>query len=101
MYDGEWGIAIDLIQGSRASSRFDLGYTELFQIPLVISVSLETCEGVLGDSGVPSSKSRLLTCLIGNLDVLCMQCREIGPRLSVRGKSHHFLELWWEPGVYS
>ena len=39
-----------------------------------------------GLSVLPSSKSRLLTCLIGNKELLCMQCRVIGPHLSARGK---------------
>ena len=50
---------------------------------------------------VPSSKSRRLTCLIGNKELLCMQCRGIGPHLSVSGKSHVFPELQWEAGVCS
>ena len=50
MFDGEWGIALKPMQGSRASSRVDLGYLELFHIPAVTSVSYQTCEGILGDS---------------------------------------------------
>ena len=38
--DGERGIALEPMQGNWASSRFDLGYTELFHIPAVISVSI-------------------------------------------------------------
>ena len=29
-------------------------------------------------------------CLIGKTQLLCMQCRGIGPHLLVRGKSHEF-----------
>ena len=29
-------------------------------------------------------------CLIGKLQLLCMQCRVIGPHLMARGKSHGF-----------
>ena len=29
-------------------------------------------------------------CLIGKTQLLCMQCRGIGPHLVVRGKSHGF-----------
>ena len=43
-----------------------------------------------GLSVLPSSKSRLLTCLIGNKEFLCTQCREIGPHLSASGKSEGF-----------
>ena len=46
-----------------------------------------------GLSGVPSSKSRPLTCLIGNLELLCSQCSGIRPRLSPTGKSHGFSRI--------
>ena len=46
-----------------------------------------------GLSGVPSRKSRLLSCFIGNTELLCMQCREIGPHLAAWGKSHDFSRL--------
>ena len=29
-------------------------------------------------------------CFLVNMELLCMQCREIGPHLSMRGKSHGF-----------
>ena len=44
----------------------------------------------MGLSVVPSSKSRLLTCFIGNKELLYTQCRVIGPHLSASGKSHGF-----------
>ena len=44
----------------------------------------------MGLSVVPSSKSRLLTCLIGNKALLCTQSRRIGLHLSARGKFHGF-----------
>ena len=50
MYNGEQGIALEPMQGNRASSWVDLGLTDLFHIPVMTSVSIETCEGVLGDS---------------------------------------------------
>ena len=50
MYDGERGIALEPVQGNRASYRVDLGYTELFHLPAVTSVSFYICEGVLEDS---------------------------------------------------
>ena len=40
-------------------------------------------------------------CLIGNTQLLCMQCSRIGPHLVVMGKTHGFLELWQTPGLYS
>ena len=48
------------------------------------------CDSVLGDSSVPSVKSRFLTSLIGNMELLSMKCRGIGPRLAARAKSHEF-----------
>ena len=44
-------------------------------------------------SVVPSSKSRLLTCLIVNKTLLCTQCRGIGPHLSARCKFHGFSQV--------
>ena len=88
-------------QGDWSLFQVDLGYTELFHCPAVTSVSFYTCEGFLGDSVVPSNKSRLLTCLIGNKSLLCTQFRVIGPHRSVRGRFMVFLELLREPGVHS
>ena len=39
MYDEEWGLALEAMQGIQASSRVDFIYTELFHITLVTSVS--------------------------------------------------------------
>ena len=44
----------------------------------------------MGLSVIPSSKSRILTCLIGNKELLCTPCRGIGPHLSASGKSDGF-----------
>ena len=38
LYDGEWGIALRPIQGNWSSFQVDLGYIELFHIPVVTSV---------------------------------------------------------------
>ena len=32
-------------------------------------------------------------CLIGKTQLLCMQCREIGPHLVARGESHGFSQV--------
>ena len=40
-------------------------------------------------------------CLIGKTQLLCMQCRGIGPHLVASGKSMGFLELRQARGVYS
>ena len=39
LYDGEPGIALKKMQGNWSSFQVDLGYTELFHIPAVTSVS--------------------------------------------------------------
>ena len=52
-------------------------------------------------SWVPSGKSRFLTSLIGNTELLSMQWRGIGPHLAARGSLMTFLELRHAPGVYS
>ena len=49
-----------------------------------------SCDSVLGYSLVPSGKSRFLTCLIVNTELLSTQCRGNGPQLAARGKSHEF-----------
>ena len=66
-----------------------------------ISVLLVLWHCCWGLSGVQSSKLRLLTCLIGKMQLLCMQCRGIGPHLVARESLMGFLELRQEPGVYS
>ena len=84
----EKGIAMEPMKGKLASSRVDLGYTELFCIPEVASVFFSSYDSVFGDSHVPSSQFRLLTCLIKNRAWLCTQFRGIEPHLPVRGMSH-------------
>ena len=38
LYDVEWGIALKPMQGNWLSFQVDLGYTELFHIPALISL---------------------------------------------------------------
>ena len=40
VFDGECRMALDPRQGSQVSSRVDSGYTELFRVAVVTSVSL-------------------------------------------------------------
>ena len=40
-------------------------------------------------------------CLIGKTQLLCMQCRGIGPHLVARAKSHGISRVAAAPGVYS
>ena len=67
---------------------------ELFGLPRNISHSCGDISVLLvlwgisgGLSVLLSSKSRLLTCLIGNKELICTQCRGIRPHLSASGKS--------------
>ena len=46
----EHGIAMEIMKGKWASSRVDLGYTELLCIPEVTAVFLSSWESFLGDS---------------------------------------------------
>ena len=49
LYDVEHVIAMEPMKGKWASSRVDLGYTELFYIPEVTAVFLSSCDSVDGD----------------------------------------------------
>ena len=80
-------------QGNWVSSQVDLGYNELFRIPAVTSVSFCTCESVLGTLWSSIKQIKDLTCLIGNTELLCMQCSGIGPYLAARGKSQGFSQV--------
>ena len=72
-----------------ASSQFDLAHTDLLGIPEVTSVFFSSCDCVVGDSLEFNPANRhFLMCLIGKTQLLCMQCRGIGPHLVARGKSH-------------
>ena len=50
MFDGEHGMALEPMKGIRASSRDDLGYTELPRVVAVTSGFFSTCDGVPADS---------------------------------------------------
>ena len=50
LYDVEHDIAMEPMKGKWASSRVDLGYTELFCIPEVTVVFLSSRNRGLGDS---------------------------------------------------
>ena len=49
LYAVEHGIAMEPIKGKWASSRVDLGYTELFFIPEVTSVFILSFDNVFGE----------------------------------------------------
>ena len=76
------------MKGKWASSRVDLRYTELFCIREVHQCSSRFVTEFLGTLWSSIKKSRLLTCLIGNSGLLCMQCSGIEPHFPARGMSH-------------
>ena len=63
MYAVEHGIAMEPMKGKWASSRIDLGYTELFCIPEVTSVFISSCDSALGDSLVFHEENRESLCV--------------------------------------
>ena len=58
LYAVEHGIAMEPMKGKWASSRVDLGYTELFCIPEVTSVFISSYDGVPGGSLVFDQENR-------------------------------------------
>ena len=58
LYSVEHGIAMEPMNGKWASSRVDLGYTELFCIPEVHQCSSRFCDSVPGDSLVFYQENR-------------------------------------------
>ena len=58
LYSVEHGIAMEPVNGKRASSRVDLGYTKLFGIPEMTSVFISSCDSVLGESLVFHQENR-------------------------------------------
>ena len=102
VYDMECEMAMDSMKGKCASSWVDLGYTNLFWIPEVTSVSFSCCDSVLGDSlqfhqGNRGSLRLWLgtrnssTWIAGESDLIL---RRVGSLMS-------FLELRQAGGIYS
>ena len=63
LYAVEHGIAMEPMMGKWASSRVDMGYTELFCIPEVTSVFNSSCDCVLGDSLVFHQEKQGILCV--------------------------------------
>ena len=84
-----------------ASSRVDLGYTELFCFPEVTSVFISSCDSVSRDSLVLYQENRFcLNVLLGIQD--CSACNKGESSIISRrgGCFMGILELRQEPGVY-
>ena len=75
------------IKGKWASSRVDLGYTELFCIPEVTAVFLSSCDSGLGDSLLFFRQIDALCVFDWEHRLLCTQCRGFVPHLPPRGVS--------------
>ena len=90
------------MQGKWASSRFDLGYTELFCIPEVTSVFFSSCDSDLGDSLEFHQANRGSLCVgLRTQNSSTGNAGELG-LISLRGGSlMGFLELLQEHGDYS
>ena len=102
LYYVEHGITMEPMKGQWASSRVDLGYTELFCIPEVTSVVLLVLsQWSWGLSGVPSGTLRLLTCFIGTRNFSAPKEWHSGLISLQGGYLMGFLELQQEPGEYS
>ena len=84
----EHGIAMEPMKGKSASSRVDLGYTELFSIPEVHECSSHFVTLFLGTLWCSIKKIETPYMLDWNTGFLCMQCRGIEPHFPVRGMSH-------------
>ena len=102
LYDVERRMPMKPTQGKWASSRVDLGYTELFCIPEVTSVFFSSCDSVLGDSLEFSQAKRgsLHVCL-RTWNCSTHKARECSLISRRGGCLMGFLELRQEPGVYS
>ena len=90
MYDMECGMAVEPMQVNWTSSRVDLGYTILFPIPVVTSLSFYTCDSDLGVSMEfhQANQGSLRVCL-GTLN--CSACKaEESVLISRRGEVSWF-----------
>ena len=50
VFDVEHGVALKPMKETPVSFRVDLGYTKLFYVPVLTSVSFYYCDSFLGDS---------------------------------------------------
>ena len=89
------------MKGKWASSRVDLGYTELFCIPEVHQCSSRFVTVFLGTLWCSIKKIEAPYVFDWDTGLLCMQCRGIEPHFPARGMSHTISRVAQEPGVYS
>ena len=102
LYDVEHGIAMEPKKGKCASSRFDLGYTDLFCIPEVTSVFFSSCDRCHVDSLVFHQEHRgSLRVWLGKRNCSALNAGNSGLISRRGGCLMGFLELRQQPGVYS
>ena len=102
VYDVECEMAMDSMNGKRASSWVDLGYTNLFCIPEVTSVFFSCCDSVLVDSLQFHQGNRgSLLLWLRTRNSSAQNSGESGLILRRVGSLMSFLELRQAPGVYS
>ena len=102
MYNEEGRTALVTVQGNQASSRVDLGYTELFLIPSVTSVSCRLLAVLLGNLWISIKQIKVPYVFNGEYGIALHATQE--SRASSRGEgefSWFFFELLLEPGVYT
>ena len=98
----EHGTAMEPTKGKWASSRVDLGYTELFCIPEVTAVFLSSCDSFIGDSLVfHQAHLGSLRVLLGTRNCSAPNAGDSGLNSRRGGCLIGFLELQQEAGVYS
>ena len=89
------------MKGKWASSRVDLGYTDLFCIPEVHQCSSRFVTVFLGTLWCSIKKIEAPYVFDWNTGLLCMKCRGIEPHFPARWTSDTISRVVAEPGVYS
>ena len=88
LYSVEHGIAMELMKGKWASSRVDLGYTELFCSPEVLQCSSRFVTVFLGTLRCSIKKIEAPYMFDWKYAIALHQCRIIEPHFTARGMSH-------------
>ena len=102
VYDVKCEMAMDSMKGKCASSWVDLGYTNLFCIPEVISLFFSCCDSVLGYSlQFHQGNWGSLHLWFGTWNSSARNAGESGLILWRGGGLMSFLELRQAPGLYS
>ena len=102
VYDVEYEMSMDSMNGKCASSWVDLGYTNLFCIPELTSVFFSCCDSGLGDSLQFNQWNRgSLRLWLGTRNSSARNAGESGLIFWRGGSLMSFLELRQAPGIYS